>query len=362
MNWSGSNGFPSFSSIAWNGSVWIATGNNGSVYTSTTASSWTPVLDNTYKCTSVAWNGRIWLMPGTNTSTIVAVLCWSSDPTGSTASWNFVPFPCGTPKSVAWNGKTWVVACDGTPGLVYLPVGMSSFIPCKGTTPTNGISVTWTGVYWIAAAAAPDTKIYTSVDGITWTSPATSPTVLQYVTARTVLPFIYGPYGPTGPTGWTGPTGPTGNTSIFGPSGVSGPTGSTGGTGWMGPLGVSGFTGPTGITGWQPSGSPGPTGTVGASFATSSIVGKTPTLALTTGTPPSATGSYDTGVSTNTYITLSDFTGVTTSNIPCIFNAQYFTPCNATNTWWYNYQYTALNGSVGANDTFSAPAKFNAFS
>lgn len=103
-----------------------------------------------------------------------------------------------------------------------------------------------------------------------------------------------GPTGPAGATGSTGaqgpqgPQGPSGATGSTGAQGLQGPTGPAGGpTGPQGPQGQTGLTGPTGVGTQGPSGPTGPSGAQGIKGPTG----------------PS-------GISTATWATLGDKTGV----------------------------------------------------
>jgi hypothetical protein len=175
--------------------------------------------------------------------------------------------------------------------------------------------------------------------------------------AKTVLPFVFGPYGQTGPTGPTGFTGPSGFTGSLGKSGPTGTTGLTGPTGFVGPMGPRGFTGNTGTTGWQIAGPTGTTGVLGTSFDLTQVSGSTQSVNVNVAVL-SGVYSYNTGVALSNFIGLNEFTGTVGGN-PCSYKSQYFTTCNATGTWWYNFQLLPLN--VNVNGTIDAPPKFNVF-
>jgi hypothetical protein len=175
--------------------------------------------------------------------------------------------------------------------------------------------------------------------------------------AQTVLPFIFGPYGQTGTTGPTGFTGTTGLTGSLGTSGPTGFTGDTGPTGFVGPRGPSGFTGNTGTTGWEIAGPTGATGGRGTTFDLSQVSGSTPSVAVSV-SELSDVISYDTGVPLTNFIGLNEFTGTVGGN-PCSYKSQYFITCNATGTWWYNFQLVPLN--VNVNGTIDVAPKFNVF-
>jgi collagen type VII alpha len=350
----------SFTSIAWDGSQWVGSGSSGGICTSSNGTSWTQRFNPSgFIGNTVVWNGLIWLIGGQDS--VGNALYWSSDGT----NWNRVFFSYGVPRSIAWDGKHYVVG--STQGLTYLPVGVSYFIPGtfilasgQGSAPTTAISVAWTGSYWIAVCN--DGYVYTSSNGTIWTSQLLGSVTTFDVTSRLVLPFVFGPFGVTGPTGITGPTGVVGNTGPRGVSGPTAPTGPTGPTSWIGSLGPTGVTGITGITGWQPLGPTGPTGIIGTTFQIRQVIGTDIGLSYTDVNTVSSLQSFDTGVSTLSYIALNEFTGITTDGqtFPCTFPSQYFT-VGPSNTWIFNFQFIPRVNPIEQGKRFAAPVKFNVY-
>jgi hypothetical protein len=342
-----------FSSIAWNGTLWVGAGSAGGICTSSNGTTWTQQFNPTgFVGNSVVWNGLSWLVGGQDS--VGNALYWSSNST----SWNRVIFPYGVPRSIAWDGKNYVVG--STQGLTYLPVGLSYFIRGQGSPTTTASSVAWSGSYWIAVFN--NGNVYTSPNGTVWTSQLLGSVTTFDVASRLVLPFIFGPFGVTGPTGITGPTGFAGNTGLRGVSGPTAPTGPTGPTSWIGALGPTGVTGITGITGWQPLGRTGPTGIIGTTFQFTQVIGTAIPLSFTALNTISSLHSFDTGVSTGYHITLNEFTGITTDgqNFPCTFPSQYFT-VGPSNTWIFNFQFIPRVTPIAQDSQFASPVKFNVY-
>lgn len=359
-NWTPTVITPSFNAIAWNGSTWVGVGSSGGICTSTNGTTWTQRFNPTgFIGSSVIWNGLIWVVGGQDSSG--NALYWSSNGT----TWNRVAFPYGIARSIAWDGKNYVIA--STLGLIYLPVGLSFFVPGtfilasgQASPPISASTVVWTGSYWIAICN--DGYVYTSTNGTIWTSQLLGSITTFDVTSRLVLPFVFGPFGVTGPTGHTGPTGFTGNTGPIGVSGATGITGPTGPTGWFGVIGRTGPTGITGITGWEPLGPTGITGILGTTFQTTQVDGSQIPLSFTSLNTVSSLHSFDTGVSTQRYITVNEFTGITTdgNEFPCTFPSQYFTT-GPSNTWIYNFRFIPRKNPIEQGKLFASPVKFNVY-
>lgn len=183
-----------------------------------------------------------------------------------------------------------------------------------------------------------DRNIYTSLDGVTWTSQFSGTNSPTYsVATGLVLPYVFGPFGPTGPTGPTGFTGFVGTTGPIGPSGRTGSTGPSGPTGFRGLLGPIGPSGTTGLTGWQPAGFTGQTGARGLTFSlTQREIALIPPVAQAQGLL-SQVYTVSTGIPASNVISLNAFDGrLSTAICQCYFASQYFS--NNAGIWDFKYQ------------------------
>jgi len=168
------------SSIAWNGTIFVAVGYPNNAYGNTIAYSkdginWTGVfsqalISNAY---AVAWNGRVWVTVGSGGNIILYSyngINWNS--CLSTSNNNF--FNGGT--SVAWNGTMWVVGGSGSYNtLLYSYDGIAwnaGYAPTVSLGQTNNLinnvnGLTWTGTNWLGVGSGVYSFV-TSTDGINW--------------------------------------------------------------------------------------------------------------------------------------------------------------------------------------------------
>jgi hypothetical protein len=160
---------------------------------------------------SIAWNGQLWVAGGDNNldETVIAT---SPDGINWTKRTIPVSLTIGPLHSVAWNGSLWMaVGEDGITGRGFIltsPNGttwtnISSNL--GGTNPFLRIkTVSWNGARWFIGGNSPTSTgvLLTSADAITWTSKATGIGTRIYATAsRRVLPYVGEPLiGPTTPT------------------------------------------------------------------------------------------------------------------------------------------------------------------
>jgi hypothetical protein len=193
---------------AWNGTVWVATGNLGFAY-SYDSSNWFPVLNSpTSNARGIAWNGSYFVATGGGPSTI----CTSSDGitwTGVDPSDNIFYAAAGQLPfggwGVAWNGVMWVaVGADGltTVKAVYSYDGSTWSESDLGTVagPYGAeFGVTWNGSVWIAAGADVSGHcVAYSSNGVNWTEASSSSNVFVgpggnatglCLASRRVLPY-----------------------------------------------------------------------------------------------------------------------------------------------------------------------------
>ena len=165
--------------IAWNGTYWVAVGFNNSttvaIATSTDGDTWTDATDNPFsggQGNGIAWNGTYWVAVGLNSGNTVAIAKSTDGDTWTDASNN--PFSGGQGKGIAWNGSYWVAVgfnSDNTVSIAKSTDGMTwtdaSNNPFSGSV---GYGVAWNGSYWVAVGTntANTVSIAKSTDGMTW--------------------------------------------------------------------------------------------------------------------------------------------------------------------------------------------------
>jgi hypothetical protein len=192
--------------VAWNGSVWVATGPVAAAY-SYDGITWTGVaVPCSYNVTGLAWNGSFWLAGGgVYNSNYTSPIVSSSD--GIT--WNRVPGVITLVDGIntvggygiAWNGSLWVAVgqagnvnntiITSTDGITWTGRGTTVFS-------TYGYGVAWNGSVWVAVGTGGFT-VATSSDGITWTGLAPSllfSTQGMGIASRRVLPYTGAPTFP----------------------------------------------------------------------------------------------------------------------------------------------------------------------
>jgi hypothetical protein len=168
--------------VAWNGTMWVAVGDNGgvtgSIQTSTDGINWTASTTGgfTQGGKGVAWNGKLWVAVGDNTVAAGSIqtspdgLSWTASTTGG----------FGTQiggNGVAWNGSMWVaVGGDITPMLGLIQTSTDGINWNKIATNSQfltGYGVAWNGSTWIVVGEA-DTQqqstILISQNGTSWSS------------------------------------------------------------------------------------------------------------------------------------------------------------------------------------------------
>jgi hypothetical protein len=186
VNWTesanGANIFTIAKSVAWNGSLWVAGGQdsntNGIVGYSSDGINWTAAASGsaifTNFCETIAWNGSLWVAGGSSTSG--GVVAYSSNGITWTESTSGTALFTANCYSVAWNGTIWVAggstSSDGVVAYSYdgetwteSPSGSSGF---KGACKT----VAWNGSMWIAGgtSAVGAGILSRSTDGNSWTA------------------------------------------------------------------------------------------------------------------------------------------------------------------------------------------------
>jgi hypothetical protein len=200
--YTGENPFPggAMSQVAYNGSYWVAVGNNGGfeppIAVSLDGINWklannNPFLNpNDYSvgCIGVciAWNGSYWIAGGggfndTVSTRVIGISYdgynWEGRST-QISPYNNTYYV----NNVAWNGNMWIgVASPGyssnnttiysTDGINWLSVPNGPF----GTS-TTGRGIAWNGTMWVVVGQNPDGKtIMNSFNGMDWNIIANSP-------------------------------------------------------------------------------------------------------------------------------------------------------------------------------------------
>jgi hypothetical protein len=198
---SGSAEQPSVNTIAWNGQVWIASGNaDTSPYSSTSYDgiNWTNTSDQTYidAVYGTATNGIQWVIggdvSGNGGAGINNPLAYSVDPTAQT-SWTLsangdVIFPSGKTYTILWSGSLWIAGGEDAPiayssdGITWTAgnstlvfcyaVASNRVLPNVGTTviPNRNVGpVTGVAVADLGGDPGSNAIVYTR-DGINWQS------------------------------------------------------------------------------------------------------------------------------------------------------------------------------------------------
>ena len=170
----GSTWFPSVSgsalldqcsSIAFNGSIWVAGGFNVMIY-SNDGITWNTSSSGSGKgiIYGLASNGPLWVA-GCSTGLLYSYdgINWISSATGSAL--------LSSCFAIAWNGSLWVGVGGGSVQLIYSYDGIiwhSSTINGYGFS--QGLSVAWNGTLWLAGGQEPGNTLAYSYDGIIWTA------------------------------------------------------------------------------------------------------------------------------------------------------------------------------------------------
>jgi hypothetical protein len=186
INWVASTNNP-FSggkgyAVAWNGSYWVAAGYNYNysvcISTSLDGMIWTPSNTSLFSgadARCIAWNGSYWIAGGTGASFIAI----SYNGTSWTPS-NNNPLD-GYVYGTAWNGAYWVAVGSNNDNSVCIAKSYDGMNWINSTdNPFSGNSVSaiaWNGAYWVAVGANNDNSVCMakSYDGMTWTSSSNNP-------------------------------------------------------------------------------------------------------------------------------------------------------------------------------------------
>jgi alpha-tubulin suppressor-like RCC1 family protein len=184
MNWRGVDFsvFTRGNSAAWNGTMWVGVGSGSNPYSfgpiglgvnslaySNDGIHWTGLGNTLFTIGNrVAWNGTLWIATGSGPFT----MAYSYDGLNWTGI-NTSPFSTRG-NGLTWNGVLWVATGSGTHTLAYSSDGIIWI--GLGTTifSTEGKCVLWGGKYFIAGGTGTANTLAYSIDGIVWTGLGTT--------------------------------------------------------------------------------------------------------------------------------------------------------------------------------------------
>jgi hypothetical protein len=150
--------FNALDGVAYSGSLYVAVGANGAVYTSTDSNSWTMQATGTANTLgSVVWSGTQFIAVGQN-GTII------SSPDG--VSWSSRGSGVQNLYAIVWSGTQFVAVGAGT--ILTSPDGIV-WTSRDAVTANSLYGITWSGSQFVAVGTG---TILTSADGISWTSRA----------------------------------------------------------------------------------------------------------------------------------------------------------------------------------------------
>ena len=163
-------GFPIYC-IAWNGSIWVAGGANGSLSYSYNQEDWTTngnILDES--CYGVAWNGNYFVAVGGNMAggTVNSIVYGDGSNWSNITSGQFNNYG----KGVAWNGSMWVAVGDngGASGSIKYSYNGTTWSNATGGFSVGGSNVAWNGSMWVAVGDGGGNNIKYSYNGINWSN------------------------------------------------------------------------------------------------------------------------------------------------------------------------------------------------
>lgn len=175
-------------SIRWNGRMWVAVGthttagqSNSTIQYSFNGSNWFPAasggfVGGTTGATGIAWNGRMWAAIGSNNATTSIKYSFNGSNWSDATNGFF-----NNPRAIATNGRQWIASGSNFSGATSNFLAVSSnainwtFIPSAATGAgfrgAAARGVTWDGNMWIATnpgTGSPQGSLITSFDGFNW--------------------------------------------------------------------------------------------------------------------------------------------------------------------------------------------------
>jgi hypothetical protein len=171
--------------VAYNGSYWVAVGNNGDYEVNFAKSidgiTWTPSTNNPFGgvVSGIAWNGSYWVAVGDTGNPNSNTVAKSTDGMTWTGSDNL--FSGGSASEVAWNGSYWIAVGSNDEGTVQIAKSVNglTWTDVSNNPFTGGVArgIAWNGSYWAVVGSNIDSSvcIAVSTDGITWTPSTNNP-------------------------------------------------------------------------------------------------------------------------------------------------------------------------------------------
>lgn len=191
--------------VAWGGAYWVAVGGGSNMFaTSYDGINWTPQASNAIfgdaGVQAIAYNGNLWVATGNKGTSTIAYSSNGSNWVGADTSAAFIFQSWG--NTVAWNGSIWVAGGTSASGLclAYSYNGSNWTLSPSQTFNFDCWSVAWNGLQWTAVGDS-NATIAKSSDGIHWTPITNSLFTDGYAVAarrpvfRTTTPFAGGPPG-----------------------------------------------------------------------------------------------------------------------------------------------------------------------
>jgi len=168
--------------VAWNGNLWVAVGGAnsiGSPYTiaySTDGIGWAGVTGSTGIFSNygkgIAWNGQMWIAVGGGSTNYSIAYSYNgiNDWKGVTGSKDIL----SGGSDVSWNGTMWVAVGSGTTNkIAYSYYGATGWIGVTGSTnifSLSGQCVAWNGSMWVAGGEGSNTIAYSYYGATGWTN------------------------------------------------------------------------------------------------------------------------------------------------------------------------------------------------
>jgi hypothetical protein len=195
INWSAStSGSAIFTSycycVAWNGSIWLAGGDNSKFAFSQDGIAWTTIYNTIIETFwGLAWNGTMWVAVGVGS---VNTIAYSYD--GFTWVGLGKVFDSGG-FDVAWNGAMWVAVGQTTNKIVYSYDGINWYNGINASNNTGSgtlfatfaTDVAWNGSMWVVTGGqTTGNMIVYSYDGINWNNSINGATIFANGFGRSV--------------------------------------------------------------------------------------------------------------------------------------------------------------------------------
>jgi len=158
--------------VAWGGAYWVAVGGGSNMFaTSYDGINWAAQPSNAIfgdaGVQAIAYNGNLWVATGNKGESTIAYSSDGSNWVGADTSADFVFQSWG--NTVAWNGQLWVAGGTSVSGncLAYSTDGMSWSLGCMQPFNFDCWSVAWNGQQWTAVGDS-NATIAKSINGEDW--------------------------------------------------------------------------------------------------------------------------------------------------------------------------------------------------